>query len=174
MTLGRIIEMQRKYISKNNINMLTPPKWLVIFPLMMIIFCSVVLFFFVQEKKDSDKFMETAVPISAECTEVRRTLNTHENGPTYYYHADLQYEYNGMMYNLVNFSVNEDTKTGDFIKIYISPDNPNDARIPMTDKEYNFSFYGFIFMIIVGVVCMAALFVMRRKQKPRIDPWEIR
>ena len=69
--------MQRGYTSKNNINMLTPPKWLVIFPLMMIIFCSVVLFFFVQEKKESDRFMETAVPISAECTEVRRRMFRH-------------------------------------------------------------------------------------------------
>ena len=167
--------MEREYASNRKNMYNTPPKWLVIFPLMMIIFCSVVLFFFVQEKKDSDKFMETAVPISAECTEVHRTLNTHENGPTYYYNADLRYEYNGMIYHAVDFSVNEDTKTGDFIKVYISPDNPNDVRMPMTDKEFNFSFYVFIFMIIVGVVCMVALLVMSRKHNSRMDePWEIK
>ena len=167
--------MPGKYTSKSNINTLTPPKWLVIFPLMMIIFCSVVMFFFVQEKKDSDKFMETAVPISAECIEVRRIVNTHENGPTYYYNAYLQYEYKGMIYHLADFSVDEDTKTGDFIKIYISPDNPNDARVPMTDREYNFSFYMFIFMIIVGVVCTVAILVMTNKQKSSTnEPWEIK
>ena len=165
----------RRYVSNKNITLNTPPKWLVIFPLMMIIFSLVVMFFFVQEKKGSDKFMETAVPINAECTEVRRTVNTHENGPTYYYNADLQYEYNGMIYHLADFSVDEDTKTGDFITIYISPDNPNDARVPMTDREYNFSFYMFIFMIIVGVVCTVAILVMTNKQKSSTnEPWEIK
>ena len=151
------------------------PRWIMIFPLMMVIFCSVLLFFFVREKKGSDRFMETAVPISAECIEVHKTVNTHEDGPTYYYNADLQYEYNGMIYYLADFSVDEDTKTGDFVTIYISPDNPNDARVPMTDREYNFDFYMFILMIIVGVIITLVTFRMSRKPKVSVkEPWEMK
>jgi len=151
------------------------PRWIMIFPLMMVIFCSVLLFFFLQEKSENDRFMETAVPINAECTEIHMFSDIGEDGTEYYYRADVQYEYDGAIYQADDFKVTESTLKGDTIRIYISPENPSDARIPMSSAEAVFSIAIWSVMIIIGVIMTLIAFKMSCKPKADVrEPWEMK
>ena len=70
----------------------------------------------------------------------------------------------------------------DFITIYISPDNPNDARQEYTQGDFiSMAVFGGLFAFIgfVGIIILLWSF---KKSKPRVnekwdkinEPWEIR
>lgn len=150
------------------------PKWAVIIPVSFaLIGIGLIVFAFVS-KNQSDKFMETAVPVSAQCTRIWITTSTDDDGDiNEYYHADVRYEYNGVTYHGKDFDVSYDTAVGDTITIYIDPKNPGDART-------EFGMFPFIIMTIfggvfasVGVFSAIGLLQINKQNKPKIDdPWE--
>ena len=146
-----------------------------IFPLMMVVFCSVMLVGFLNDKSENDRFMETAVPTDAECTEIHMFSDIGEDGTEYYYRADVQYEYNGAVYQAYDFKVTESTLKGDIIRIYISPENPSDARIPMSSAEAASSILICSLMIIIGVIMTFIAFKMSCKPKVSVkESWEMK
>lgn len=154
------------------------PKWTIVIPVFFaLIGIGLIVFAFVS-KNQSDKFMETAVPVSAQCTRIWMTTDTDDDGHiTEYYHADVSYEYNGATYQGKDFDVDYDTAVGDTITIYIDPKNPGDART-------EFGMFPFIIMLIfggvfagVGVFSAIGLFQINKENKPKAkvnDPWEVK
>lgn len=151
------------------------PKWIIIFPLILVVFSAVMLVTFLHNKNSDDKFMETAVSVNAECTEIHVTSSTDEDGTEYYYHADVQYEYEGITYRAYGFSVSESTLKGDKIEIYIDPARPFDARVPSSTVDVVLTEVLCIAGIVIGLLCLLGAFKMSRKPKVRVnDPWEIK
>ena len=154
----------------------TSAKWIVIVPIIFIIAGALVIFFGFKMKADNEDFMKTAVKVPATCTNVWMTTSTDDDGGTdYYYHADVEYEYNGTKYQAKDMSVNENTVKGDVITVYIDPSNPSDAR-------YEYKQADFVMMLIfggcfalVGLVATIALVNVIKKQNAAVTaamPWE--
>lgn len=166
---------------KRNLNMngetkIKNPKVLLIVPIIFMIIGLVLMFFAFKAKSDNDNFMKTAVSVSAECTRVWMTTSTDDDGDTtYYYHADVAYEYDNIPYHAYDVNVDERTSEGDLIRLYINPDNPNDARQEYTQGEFiaEMVFGGlFTFIALLAIIILLQAF---KKSKPAVnDPWEIR
>ena len=104
------------------------------------------------------------------------TSSTDDDGDTnYYYHADVEYEYNDFMYHAYDVNVDERTSEGDLITIYINPDKPNDARQEYTQIEFIFqTIFGGLFAFI-GFVVIIVLLKTFQNSKPRVnEPWEMK
>ena len=152
------------------------PKAILIVPMIFVIIGLMLVFFAFKQKNDNDNFMKTAVPVSAECTRVWVTSSTDDDGDTnYYYHADVEYEYNDFMYHAYDVNVDERTSEGDLITIYINPDKPNDARQEYTQIEFIFqTIFGGLFAFI-GFVVIIVLLKTFKNSKPRVnEPWEMK
>ena len=154
---------------------ITTAKWIVIVPIIFIIIGAVMGFFAFKQKADNESFMKTALQVSATCNNVWMTTSTDDDGYTdYYYHADIEYEYNGIKYQKSDMDIDENTTKGDTITVYIDPSNPSDARYEYTQTD-------FVMMLIVGgafaavgLITTIALVTVIKKQNAAVDaqPWE--
>ena len=166
----------RRNLSVNGGTRMKNPKIILIVPIIFMIIGLVIIFFAFKMKADNDDFMKTAVPVSAECTRVWVTSSTDDDGDTtYYYHADVDYEYDNIPYHAYDISVDRNTSEGDLIRLYINPDNPNDARQEYTQGEFiSMAIFGGLFSFI-GLLVIIILLNAFKKSKPRVnEPWEIR
>jgi len=173
----------KRNLSVNGETKIKNPKIILIVPIIFMIIGLVLVFFAFKSKNENDKFMETAEPVLAKCTRVWMTSSTDDDGDTtYYYHADVDYEYDNIPYHAYDISVDGSTSEGDTIMIYINPDNPNDARQEYTQGDFiSMAVFGGLFAFIgfVGIIILLWSF---KKSKPRVnekwdkinEPWEIR
>lgn len=151
-------------------------KIILIVPIIFVIIGLTLVFFAFKQKNDNDNFMKTAVPISAECTRVWVTSSTDDDGDTtYYYHADVEYEYDGIKYYKNDISVDDDTRKGDTVNVYINPSHPTDVRQEYTKVEFIYQLIMGGIIAVVGLVSATAILVSFRNTKPKVnEPWEIR
>ncbi len=149
------------------------PKFFMILPLLFIIAGSVALIFVVRDKLESDKFMQTAVPVNASCTEIWETTSTDSDGDTTTsYHANIRYEYNGALYTAKDMSVSSADHIGSVITVYIDPANPQDARQPMGNGAFIAVVIALGVFIVVGIAIM--VFFVKHMRKPKYkEPWEL-
>lgn len=126
----------------------TVQKILAIIPLLMIIGGIAVFLVTIGFKIYDSVFISNAVSVSARCTRIWTTVSTDDDGTdtTYHYHADAEYEYQGKSYTIENIDVTEYASVGSMVTVYVHPDNPKNARRPMTTTA-----------LVTGIVIAIAL-----------------
>lgn len=158
----------------NRIGHNTMPKWMIIFPLFFLIVGALIIAGIIHEKTESDRFMTTAVPVDATCMEVWEETSIDSDGDrTTSYYATVHYEYNGVSYKQDHVSISEWESAGSVITLYLDPNNPADARQPMTAFDFT------ILLAVIGFFELIALIItilfVKWSRKPKVklnEPWE--
>ena len=141
------------------------PVFIIMIPLIFAVVGVILLINFINQKAENDRFMETAVPVNATCTDVwSETSGSRKHRKTSYY-ADVKFTYEGITYHVDRIKVNRNTKVGNEITLYTQPSNPRDARLEYTTGDFVGSVVMSCAFIVMGLIASGVLISTSNRTK---------